>query len=48
MLDLSVRVSSLEVQVSHIHGDFANQSLRLDRVDARLDRIERRLELVPV
>jgi hypothetical protein len=47
VLDVSRGVSSLEVQVANIHGDFANQSVRLDRVEQRLDRIERRLELVP-
>jgi hypothetical protein len=47
-LDLSHRVSSLEAQVALLHGDFANQSLRIDRIEGRLDRIERRLELVQV
>jgi len=44
--DLKVRVTSLETAVAGLHGDFANQSARLDRMDARLDRIERRLDLV--
>jgi predicted nuclease with TOPRIM domain len=43
--DLSTRVTSLEAQVALLHGDFANQSMRIDRVDERLSRIERRLEL---
>ena len=45
-LDLSRRVSSLEAQTALLHGDFANQSIRMDRFDQRLDRIERRLDLV--
>ena len=45
-LDLSRRVSSLEAQVALVHGDFANQSMRIDRIELKLDRIERRLELV--
>lgn len=43
--DLKVRVTSLERAVAGLHGDFANQSARLDRIDLRLERIERRLEL---
>jgi tetrahydromethanopterin S-methyltransferase subunit G len=46
MLDLSHRVTSLEAQVALVHGDFANQSIRMDRIETRLDRIERRLDLV--
>ncbi len=42
--DLTRRMTSVEGQVSLLHGDFANQSLRLDRMDGRLDRIGRRLE----
>ncbi|MSP00671.1 MAG: hypothetical protein EXR07_06425 [Acetobacteraceae bacterium] len=45
-LDLSRRVSSLEAQVALLHGDFANQSMRIDGIEQRLDRIERRLDLV--
>jgi hypothetical protein len=45
-LDLSSRVSSLEAQVALLHGDFANQSMRIDRIEHRLARIERRLDLV--
>lgn len=44
--DLKRRMTSLEVSVSLLHGDFAGQSMRIDRMDARLDRIEARLELV--
>ena len=44
--DLKRRVTSLEGQVALLHGDFASQSLRLDRIEQRLDRIERRLDLV--
>ena len=43
--DLKHRVTSLELQVSHLHADFAGQSARIERIDGRLDRIERRLEL---
>jgi hypothetical protein len=45
-VDLSTRVTSLEAHLALLHGDFANQSMRIDRVDERLTRIERRLELV--
>ena len=44
--DLQRRVSSLKAQVALVHGDFANQSLRIDRIEQKLDRIERRLDLV--
>jgi hypothetical protein len=44
--DLSTRVTSLEAQVALLHGDFANQSMRIDRLDDRLARIDRRLDLV--
>jgi hypothetical protein len=50
--DLKRRSTSLELtvadmgrQVASIHGDFAGQSMRIDRLEARLERIERRLEL---
>lgn len=43
--NLKVRMTSVESQVALIHGDFANQSGRLDRIEGRLDRIERRLDL---
>jgi tetrahydromethanopterin S-methyltransferase subunit G len=43
--DLKRRMTSLEQAVSLLHGDFAGQSLRIDRIEARLERIERRLDL---
>ena len=43
--DLKVRMTSVEDGIAGLHGDFANQSRRLDRIETRLDRIERRLEL---
>ncbi|CAK0739381.1 hypothetical protein CCP1ISM_10430002 [Azospirillaceae bacterium] len=50
--DLKRRVTSLEGQVStmhtqaaQIHGDFAGQSIRIDRIEGRLERIEHRLDL---
>ena len=45
--DLGRRVTCLETKVASLHGDFAAQSERLDRIELRLDRIERRLEIVP-
>lgn len=45
--DLGCRVSSLETKVALLHGDFAAQSERIDRIELRLERIERRLEIVP-
>jgi hypothetical protein len=47
MADLGRRVTSLESKVVLLHGDFAAQSERIDRIEQRLDRIERRLEIVP-
>jgi hypothetical protein len=44
--DLGRRVTSLETKVALLHGDFAAQSERIDRIDLRLERIERRLEIV--
>jgi hypothetical protein len=44
--DLGRRVTSLEIKVALLHGDFAAQSERIDRIDLRLERIERRLEIV--
>jgi hypothetical protein len=41
------RITSLEAQIAALHGDFAGQSLRMDRIESRLDRIERRLDLLP-
>ena len=43
--DLKRRMTSLEIAVSQIHGDFAGQSLRIDRLEGRLDRIDQRLGL---
>ena len=43
--DLKRRMTSLEQVVSLLHGDFAGQSLRIDRIETRLERIERRLDL---
>lgn len=45
--DLGRRVTSLETKVALLHGDFAAQSERIDRIELRLERIERRLEIVP-
>ena len=45
--DLQRRVSSIELSVAQLHGDFAGQSVRIDKIEARLLRIERRLEIVP-
>lgn len=39
--------ASLRGHVAFLHGDFASQSLRIDRIEARLDRIGRRLDLQP-
>ncbi len=47
MADIGRRVASLESKVVLLHGDFAAQSERIDRIEVRLDRIERRLEIVP-
>jgi hypothetical protein len=44
--DLGRRVTSLETKVALLHGDFAAQSERIDRVELRLERIERRLDIV--
>ncbi len=44
--DITNRMTSLEVKVATLHGDFANQSIRIDRIETRLERIERRLDLV--
>ena len=40
VMDLKRRATSLEAQ-------YANQSVRIDRIEMRLDRIERRLDLAP-
>jgi tetrahydromethanopterin S-methyltransferase subunit G len=41
------RLTSLDAKVALLHGDFAGQSVRIDRIELRLERIERRLELTP-
>jgi hypothetical protein len=45
--DIKGRVTSLEIAVTQLHGDFSRQSLRIDRLEQRLERIERRLDLLP-
>ena len=47
MQDIKGRLTSLEQQVALLHGDFARQSSRIDRIGFRLHRIEPRPELVP-
>ena len=36
--DIANRMTSLEVKVATLHGDFANQSIRIDRIETRLER----------
>jgi len=43
--EVKQRLSSVEVSVAHLHGDFAAQSGRIDKLENRLDRIEQRLDL---
>ena len=43
--EVKQRLSSIEVSVAHVHGDFAGQSQRIDKLERRLDRIEQRLDL---
>ncbi|CAA7624563.1 hypothetical protein [Magnetospirillum sp. UT-4] len=45
MADVKRRLSSLELAVTQVHGDFAGQSMRIDRIETRLDRMERRLDI---
>jgi predicted nuclease with TOPRIM domain len=45
MREVRGRLTSLEVSVANLHGDFAGQSGRIDRVENRLERIEQRLDL---
>ena len=51
MREVKHRLTSLEVSVANLrgvanlHGDFAGQSGRIDRVESRLERIENRLNL---
>ena len=40
MREVKQRLSSVEVSVAHLHGDFAEQSGRIDKLENRLDRIE--------
>ena len=47
VMDVKRPVTSLEIQVATLHTDFANQPLRIDRIEGCLDRIERRLDLTP-
>ena len=44
--DLGRRVMSVETKVASLHGDFAAQSERIDRIELRLERIERRQNIV--
>jgi hypothetical protein len=44
--DLGRRVTSLGTKVALLHGDFAAQSERIDRIELRLERIEHRLDIV--
>ena len=43
--DVKHRLTSVEMAVSQVHGDFAGQSLRIDRIQDRLHRIETRINL---
>lgn len=43
--EIKQRLSSVEVSVAHLRGEFAAQSGRIDRLENRLDRIEQRLDL---
>ena len=43
--DMRGRLTSIEVSAANLHGDFAGQSERIDRVENRLERIEIRLNL---
>ncbi len=45
MCEVKQRLSSVEFSVAHLHGDFAAQSGRIDKLESRLDRIEQRLDL---
>ena len=40
------RTGRVEQAVAGLHADFAEQSVRIDRMDKRLERIEQRLVLV--
>ena len=43
--DMRGRLTSIEVSAANLHGDFAGQSGRIDRLEYRLERIENRLNL---
>jgi len=43
--DIRGRLTSVEVSSANLHGDFAGQSERIDRLEGRLERIEHRLRL---
>ena len=43
--DQGRRVTSHDLSIAGNHCDFAGQSLRIDKMEARLSRIERRLDL---
>jgi predicted nuclease with TOPRIM domain len=43
--EIKQRLTSVEVSIVRLHGDFAVQSGRIDRLESRLDRIEQRLDL---
>ncbi|MBS0522678.1 MAG: hypothetical protein JSS04_03500 [Proteobacteria bacterium] len=43
--EIKQRLSSVEVSVARVHGDFAAQSGCIDKLETRLDRIEQRLDL---
>jgi len=43
--DIRGRLTSVEVSAANLHGDFAGQSERIDRLEGRLERIEHRLGL---
>jgi hypothetical protein len=45
--DIKTPITSLERKYADLHGDFANQSLRLDRLEQRLERVEHQLNLSP-
>ena len=47
MAEIKTRMTSLEISVAKLHSDFAGQSLRMDRIEARLDRIEKRFDPIP-
>lgn len=44
--DLGRRVTSLDAKVALLHGDFAAQSERIDRVEIRLEQRERYPDIV--